>query len=330
MDALVLAKNGFYENVEVLNPLGKKILAKYGVLDGDSVIIEMASASGLTLLQANEYAPLDTTTYGVGQLINAALANGYRNIYMGLGGSATNDGGAGMALALGVLLLDSNGELISYNNLGLKNIHKIDISGINPLIKNANFTILSDVFNPLVGEMGAAYVFAPQKGATLAQVKTIDDNLNHYADKLWEYLKIDVKSIPGSGAAGGLGAGLIAFCNATITKGSDEILKLVQLEKHLIDADIVITGEGKIDGQTIYGKAPIGVAKLAKKHDILTVAIVGSTGLGYEKNYDYGIDMIIDIIDSPMSLETAISNVDLLVEKAAFNFYKSYLNSHKA
>ncbi len=329
MAALVLARNGFYEEVLVLNPLGKKIIAKYGVLDNDSVIIEMASASGLTLLKSNEYAPLDTTTYGVGQLINAALDKGYRNIYMGLGGSATNDGGAGMALALGVLLLNENDELVAFNNMGLKDIHKIDILGINPLVKNAKFTILSDVDNPLIGKDGAAQIFAPQKGANRTQVEMIENNLNHFANKILKYLDIDVKYIPGAGAAGGLGAGLVAFCNASISKGSDVILELVNLEQKLVDADIVISGEGKIDGQTIYGKAPIGVAKMAKKHDILTVAIVGSTGYGYEKSYDYGIDIIIDIIDTPMSLEAAINNTDLLIEKAAFNFYKGYLNSHK-
>ncbi len=329
MNTLVESLDGFYNEVLVLNPMQKTITAKYGVLNKNSVIIEMAAASGLILIDKNKLEPMLTTTYGTGQLIEDALNKGYTNIYVGLGGSATNDGGVGMAMALGVKFYDKNNKEIGLGNKELNKIEKIDVACINPLVAKAKFTVLSDVLNPLYGEQGAAYVFGPQKGASGYEVKIIDDNLRHYASKLKSELNKDVAKIEGAGAAGGLGAGLLAFCNADIVSGIDKILDLINLKQHLGNADLLITGEGQIDGQTIYGKAPVGVCKLAKDYDLFTIAIVGSIGDGADKVYDHGIDMIVDIIDKPMSEKKAYLNVESLIEKAAYRAVRTFINFSK-
>ncbi len=329
MNTLVESLDGFYNEVLVLNPVQKTITAKYGVLNKNSVIIEMAAASGLILIDKNKLEPMLTTTYGTGQLIEDALNKGYTNIYVGLGGSATNDGGVGMAMALGVKFYDKNNKEIGLGNKELNKIEKIDVACINPLVAKAKFTVLSDVLNPLYGEQGAAYVFGPQKGASGYEVKIIDDNLRHYASKLKSELNKDVAKIEGAGAAGGLGAGLLAFCNADIVSGIDKILDLINLKQHLGNADLLITGEGQIDGQTIYGKAPVGVCKLAKDYDLFTIAIVGSIGDGADKVYDHGIDMIVDIIDKPMSEKKAYLNVESLIEKAAYRAVRTFINFSK-
>ena len=329
LEAIVTSVNGFYNEVEVLNPLGNSIIAKYGVINNDTAIIEMAQASGIMLLNDTQLKPLHTSTYGTGQLINDALNKGFRNIYIGLGGSATNDGGVGMAMALGVKFYDKDNNGIIFGNIGLAHIDSIDISNINPLIYDSEIVVLSDVNNPLYGEKGAAYVFGPQKGASIDEVKIIDNNLKHYANKLNEFLQIDVSNIPGSGAAGGLGAGLIAFCKAKVESGADKILEIIGLEKYIIGVDLVITGEGKIDGQTIYGKTPIKVSELAKKHNVFTLAIVGSIGEDADKVYEYGINMIASIRDKDMSLEYAILNVDCLIERVTIKAIKTLLENKK-
>lgn len=329
LEAIVTSVNGFYNEVEVLNPLGNSIIAKYGVINNDTAIIEMAQASGIMLLNDTQLKPLHTSTYGTGQLINDALNKGFRNIYIGLGGSATNDGGVGMVMALGVKFYDKDNNGIIFGNIGLAHIDSIDISNINPLIYDSEIVVLSDVNNPLYGEKGAAYVFGPQKGASIDEVKIIDNNLKHYANKLNEFLQIDVSNIPGSGAAGGLGAGLIAFCKAKVESGADKILEIIGLEKYIIGVDLVITGEGKIDGQTIYGKTPIKVSELAKKHNVFTLAIVGSIGEDADKVYEYGINMIASIRDKDMSLEYAILNVDCLIERVTIKAIKTLLENKK-
>lgn len=325
LEAVVEALDGAYQEVVAKNPLNIDIKARYGILDEKTAFIEMAEASGLTLLKDYKLMPLYTTTYGTGQLIEDALNKGYRKIYVGLGGSATNDGGAGMAMALGVKFLDLNNQEIRLGNIGLIDIERIDISEINPLLFESELIVLSDVNNPLCGPDGAAVVFGPQKGANLTEVNIMDENLKYYGKKIKEILNVDITKLAGAGAAGGLAAGLVAFCKATIVSGASKILEIINLEKELSDADLVITGEGKIDGQTIYGKAPIGVSKLAKKHGVFTLAIVGSIGSEVDKVYDYGIDMIVSIIDQPMTLKTAIDNVDYLIEKAARQSFKTVL-----
>lgn len=317
VDALVLGTNGRYEELEVVGPLGEKTLAKYGIIDGNIAVIEMAEASGLTLVENRSLNPLITTTFGTGQLIKSALEKGIRKIYVGLGGSATNDGGVGMAQALGISFKDKKGNEIGYGGGALHKINEIDCSMIHILLHESEIMVMSDVENPLCGTEGASNIFGPQKGANEEEIELLDNNLRHLGEKIKEYIGKDIINMPGAGAAGGLGGGLIAFCNATLYSGIDKVLDITKIDRHLSDADLVITGEGKIDGQSIFGKVPVGVAKRAKKYDIPVIAIVGSVGDGASKVYDYGVDLIVDIIDRPMTLEDAINNSQDLIENAA-------------
>lgn len=324
VDALVLGTNGRYEEVEVVGPLGDRVLAKYGILDGDIAVIEMAEASGLTLVDNGRLNPLITTTYGTGELIKDAMQRGIREIYVGLGGSSTNDGGVGMAQALGISFKDRLGQEIGYGGGELHKIHEIDFASLHPLLKETRIMVISDVLNPLCGPKGASNIFGPQKGATKETIEILDNNLNHLGKKIKEYTGKDIINIAGAGAAGGLGGGLVAFCNAKIHSGIDKVLDIANIDKHLVDADLVITGEGKIDGQSIFGKVPIGVSKRAKKYNVPVIAIVGSVGEGASQVYNYGIDMIIDIIDKPMTLMEAMENGSELIERAAENVIRIF------
>lgn len=319
VDSLVIGTKGRYEEVEVIGPLGESLQAKYGVIYEEIAIVEMAAASGLTLIKNSKLNPLLTTTYGTGQLIKSAMENGIRKIYVGLGGSSTNDGGIGMAQALGVSFKDEYGKEVGFGGGILKDIKEIDISNIHPLLKETEIIAISDVSNPLYGPTGAAYIFGPQKGADNGMIKILDDNLRYFGQLIKAKLNKDIVDMPGAGAAGGLGAGLIAFCNASIEPGIEKVLDITNIDEHLADADLVITGEGRIDAQSKYGKVPIGVAKRALKYDIPVIAIVGSVGEGANEVYSYGIDLITDIINKPMTLTDAIKNVDILIEDAAEN-----------
>ncbi|QOY36629.1 glycerate kinase [Anaerobacillus isosaccharinicus] len=316
VDTLVKSLDGKYVNVEVLNPLGRKVKSKYGILPGNIAVIEMAAASGLPLISKSEYNPLITTTYGTGELIRDALDKGCRTIYIGLGGSATNDGGVGMAQSLGVSFKDKNNQEIGFGGAELKNITTIDTSRIDARINNTEMVLLSDVTNPLCGENGASAVYGPQKGATSKTIAILDSNLRYFGGLIKEQLSIDILERPGSGAAGGLGAGLFAFCNAKSYSGIEKIMDLIGLEDHLKDADLVFTGEGRIDFQTINGKVPIGVARKAKKFGVPVIAIVGSIGEGAEIVYNYGIDAIVDIVSEPISLDKALEAGISLIERA--------------
>ncbi len=319
VDSLVIGTKGRYEEVEVIGPLGEYLQAKYGVIHEEIAIVEMAAASGLTLIKKSKLNPLLTTTYGTGQLIKSAMENGIRKIYVGLGGSSTNDGGIGMAQALGVSFRDEYGKEVGFGGGVLKDIKEIDISNIHPLLKETEIIAISDVSNPLYGPTGAAYIFGPQKGADNGMIKILDDNLRYFGQLIKDRLNKDIVDMPGAGAAGGLGAGLIAFCNASIEPGIEKVLDITNIDEYLADADLVITGEGRIDAQSKYGKVPIGVAKRALKYDIPVIAIVGSVGEGANEVYSYGIDLITDIINKPMTLTDAIKNVDMLIEDAAEN-----------
>lgn len=319
VDALVLGTNGKYEEVDVLNPLGGIIKAKYGIIHNNIAVIEMAAASGLTLVNINNLNPLITTTYGTGQLIKSAIERGIRKIYVGLGGSSTNDGGVGMAQALGISFKNEAGEEIGFGGGQLKYIKSIDISNIHPLLKKTEIIAISDVENPLFGPKGAAYIFGPQKGANKRMIKELDDNLRHLGEIVNIQLNKDITNVPGVGAAGGLGAGLIAFCNATIEPGIEKVLDIINIDKRMIDADLVITGEGRIDGQSKYGKVPVGVAKRALKYNVPVIAIVGSVGDGASEVYSYGIDLITDIINKPMTLDEAMERAPELIADAAEN-----------
>ncbi|CAI9392973.1 glycerate kinase [Niallia sp. CLA-SR-H024] len=316
VDAIVTATNGNYVTKEVTGPLGQKVKAKFGIINEKVAIIEMAEASGLTLIKDEERNPFKTTTFGTGELIKAALDYGVDEVVIGIGGSATNDGGAGMAQALGVSLKDRNGNEIGYGAESLEKLSMIDITKIDPRLQSTKITVLSDVTNPLCGENGASYIYGPQKGATQDDLETLDNLLRKFGNKLEREFQINLVNRQGSGAAGGLGAGLMAFCDAKIYSGIERILSYIKLEDHIKDADLVITGEGRMDNQSVNGKAPLGVAKIAKMYHLPVVAIVGSEGNQLENVYNNGIDLVLDIVNKPMTLQDAMDNVRELTANA--------------
>lgn len=325
VEAVMTALPGEKVTLPVRGPLDETVQAMYGLIEqGQTAIIEMAQASGLTLVPEDKQNIMKATTFGTGQLILDAINRGVRKIYIGIGGSATNDGGMGMAEALGVRFLDGKGQTLTGNAQNLKAIAQIDLTKMKVNPKTIEIIILSDVNNPLCGENGAANVFGPQKGAKANQIKILDEGLQHYAEKLKEVYNRDFASIPGAGAAGGLGAGLMAFLNATSKSGIDEILQLIAIEPAIQTADLVITGEGRIDGQSLSGKAPIGIAKIAKRYNLPTIALVGSQSLDIEAVYQTGIAGVFDIIHQPMTLEEAIQQTPKLVKATAKNVISIY------
>ena len=302
----------------VIGPLNEKVTAAYGLLEKGAIgIIEMASASGLHLVPPSKRNPLITTTFGTGELIKACLDKGCRHIMVGIGGSATNDGGTGMARALGIKFKDKQGREIGCGGKDLKKIEHIDMSGKDRRLEKVKVTILSDVKNPLCGPYGAARVFSPQKGACPKMVLELEQGLKHFARIIKKDLGIEIKHRPGAGAAGGLGAGLMAFLNAELIPGIDFILKLTELEKYVKKADLVITGEGKMDRQTLYGKAPAGVAKLAKKYNCPVIGIAGTLGQGHELLYQHGFTSLFSIMEKPATLSAAMEDADTLLANTA-------------
>lgn len=324
VEALLTSMGGQYHYKRVKDPLGRTIEAKYGILNNNIAVIEMAESSGLTLLKKEEQNPLYTTTFGTGELLKDALDKNVDEIIIGIGGSGTNDLGVGMAQALGASFKDEFDNEVGYGAVELEKIKSIDISKIDNRILNMKVTVLSDVDNPLCGKNGASFVFGPQKGADIETVKRMDEILFNLSEIIKSNIGIEIKEINGSGAAGGLGGGLIAFCNAEMESGSSKILELVNIEQLLSGIDLVITGEGKIDYQSIYGKAPITVAKKAKKYGIPVIAIVGSEGEKSEVVYNHGIDLIIDIINEPMSLNDAMKNSKELIESAGEKVIRAF------
>jgi glycerate kinase len=323
VNALVEATGGHFEKVKVFDPLLRPIDSFYGILgDGQTAVIEMAAASGLELLKPDERNPLITSTYGTGELIKHAIDKGCKKIIIGLGGSATNDGGMGAAVALGVKFYDETGKEIEQGGGFLGNLYKIDTSAINKRLNSCKLILACDVTSMLTGPEGASYLFGPQKGANAIQVKQLDLNLQHYASVIKKQLGKDVEFIKGSGAAGGLAAGLMAFTNAEIRQGFDEVKEIVELEKWIDWADWIITGEGKIDSQTQYGKTPTGVANTAVKLNKPVIAVAGALDKGYETLYHLGITSIFSIIDKPMPLSEALSNTGKLLEKTAERIFR--------
>ena len=318
VQSLVDATGGDILTAQVLDPIGNAIDAQYGVLgDGLTAVIEMAAASGLTLVPEDKRDPRVTTTYGTGELIQSALAHGCRKLIIGIGGSATNDGGAGMAQALGAKLLTADGEPIKPGGGYLAMLNSIDLSELDSRIAETETVVACDVNNPLTGKHGASHVYGPQKGATPEMIEMLDANLAHFDKVLQRDLSKSVGNVPGAGAAGGLGAGLMAFLNASLKSGSEIVTEATQLSKRFAGADLVITGEGQINFQTVFGKTPVGVAKIAKIHNIPVIAIAGSIADRSDGVYDAGIDAMIDIVTEPMALETAIENATALIETAA-------------
>ena len=319
IDALISGTAGRLITREVTGPLGKKVTARFGKLgDNRTAVIEMAEASGLALVPREERNPMVTTTYGTGELIKAALDLGCRRMIVGIGGSATNDGGSGMAEALGVKLLDAEEESIARGAEGLLRLKSIDMSAADPRLLQTEIMIACDVNNPLCGPNGASYVYGPQKGADREMLPVMDQALFNLARVIKRELKLEIQDIAGAGAAGGLGAGLIAFAGGTLCSGLGMVFEILDFESILArKADLVITGEGQINAQTLSGKVPVGVARLAKKHNLPVLAIVGSIGPGAEKVYEAGIDAIMSITPGPISLEEAMTLTEELVTDAA-------------
>lgn len=324
--SLVDATNGKIYCVEVTNPLGEKISSKLGILgDGKTAILEMASASGLELISREKRNPMITTTFGTGELIKKALDLEVSTILIGIGGSATNDGGAGMIQALGGKLLDKENKQIGFGGGELSKLEKIDLSNLDKRLQNVKIIVACDVDNPLTGEKGASYIFGRQKGGTDETIKILDDNLKHFAQVIRKDLNVDVENVAGAGAAGGLGAGLMAFLSAELKKGIEIVIEYSHLEEKLKDATLVITGEGSIDAQTRFGKTPYGVAKTAKKYDIPVIAVAGNVGEDIEILYDYGFDAIFSILPGVQSLETALKNGEKNLERVSENIARFIL-----
>ncbi|MGH8581361.1 MAG: glycerate kinase [Gammaproteobacteria bacterium] len=320
VQSLVDATGGRILRKQVTGPLGHPVKARFGMLgDGQTAVIEMAEASGLPLVPKDRRDPLAATTYGTGELILAALALGARDIIVGIGGSATVDGGTGMAQALGVRFLDAQGNPITECGAGglLSRIAAIDMSGIDARLRTCKLVIAGDVENPLYGPKGAAAVFGPQKGATPEMVKTLDAGLKQLAALIKRDLKRDISKTTGGGAAGGLGAGLMAFAGADMQRGVDLVVAATGLVKHLRGADLVITGEGRVDFQTAFGKTPSGVAKAAHKRKVPVVAIGGALADDAVGVYAHGIDGLAAGAARTMDLAEALRLSPLHLANAA-------------
>ena len=318
VESLVDGTGGQIVFTRVCDPLMREIEAAYGILgDGVTAVIEMATASGLPLLSCEERNPLITSSYGTGQLIMDALNRGCKRIIIGLGGSATNDAGHGMLSALGVKFLTADGDEIAQGGGGLSALSKIDMSGLDCRIKNCTVVAACDVTNPLSGKTGATAIFARQKGADEGMIQILEDNLQRYGALVKKTLHVDINQLSGAGAAGGMGGAVMAFLGASLEKGIDIVVNTTGLETELKSADLVITGEGFMDHQTLYGKAPMGVARVAKLYDIPVIAIAGGLGKDVNTLYDHGFRTLFSITDKPMSLEDAMTHCEALLKNTA-------------
>ncbi|QGS50362.1 glycerate kinase [Shewanella putrefaciens] len=332
VQSMVDATGGSIVNLEVMGPLGHKVQAHYGILGNGSnshannkphqgaiAVIEMASASGLHHVPRELRNPLITTSYGTGELICDALNRGIKHIILGLGGSATNDGGAGMAQALDILLLDSQGKSLPSGGAALANLASIDMTNAHPLLRECTFEVACDVDNPLCGERGASAIFGPQKGATPEMVKQLDAALAHYANVFATTATLDHREQAGAGAAGGMGFGVMAFLDAELKPGVEIVMKTVGLADKIRGADLVITGEGRIDGQTIFGKTPMGVLKQAKLQGIPTIGIAGCLGENANAVLEQGMSAIFPIIPHLSPLDDVLANAKLNLSNTARN-----------
>lgn len=309
-DALIEGMNGERIDLTVTGPMHTPVDAYYGYLkDTNTAVMEMASAAGITLVPDSEKNPLLATSYGVGEMINDAIQRGCRNFIIGIGGSVTNDGGIGMLKALGVRFLDENGEDAGEGGQALAKIARIDVFGMNPLLKECHIQVACDVNNPLCGENGSTYVYGPQKGVTEDMKKTLDEAMAHFARVTSETLENDYMNTPGAGAAGGLGYAFLAYTGAALTPGIELILDAVGLEEELSGADVVVTGEGRLDFQTAMGKAPVGVARLAKKYNAKVIAFAGSVTKEATACNKEGIDAFFPILRGVCTLAEAMDPV---------------------
>lgn len=323
VDALVKATKGRKVTVNTKDPLMRDIEASYGFLDEHTAVVEMAAASGIERLTKDELNPLETTTYGTGLLIKDAIRKGAKKIIVGLGGSATNDAGAGMAQALGAKLKDASGMDLNHGGYALRNLKSVDLSSLQKLTQGIQFITAVDVNNPLLGVKGATYTYGPQKGAGHQELESLEKSLQNFADVMEEHLSTSFRDIEGAGAAGGMAAGLIAFLGAEVRGGFELISDLCRLEQHIREADLVITGEGKMDAQTAYGKTPFGVAQMAAKHKKPVVGFAGTLDDGYEKMIGHPFNNLYPITEKPVSLEYAMKDAARLLTKAAERLFRS-------
>lgn len=323
--ALIDTTGGSYREATVMGPLGDPSPARWGVMgDGETAVIEMALASGLALISDDRRDPRRATTQGTGELMRAALDEGYRRIIVGLGGSATNDGGTGMATAVGARFLDAAGDDLPPGGAALANLARVDVSSMHPALAEATIIGATDVTNPLCGETGASAIFGPQKGATPEMVAELDSCLANLGAVIRSDLNLDVLQTPGSGAAGGLGAGLIAFAGAELRSGIDMVCDVLDFDRHAPGADLVITGEGRADRSTAFDKAPVGIARRAGQFHVPTVLMAGSLGPGYETLYQHGIDAILPISEEPSDLDSSLQRGAELLQRAAERAIRLY------
>jgi glycerate kinase len=320
--ALVAATGGRLCQSTVSGPLGEPVLATWGMLgDGETAVIEMAAASGLPLVPLQKRNPLYTTTYGTGQLIRNALASGARKLVIGIGGSATTDCGCGMAQALGVQFLDADGRVIDAHMNGalLGQVSRMDTRRLLPLLQKAEITVACDVDNPLLGPRGAVHVYSPQKGAKPEELLILERNMEHIIGVIEETLRLSVRQVPGAGAAGGLGAGLLAFTPARLEPGIDLVLRACRFRERLQGADLVITGEGQVDEQTAYGKTVKGILQIAKSFHIPVWILAGSRSGDLSTLYKAGATAVFSICPGPVTLEHAMQHVLSLTEETVRN-----------
>ncbi len=328
VQSLIDATDGHMEFVKVTGPLYEDVDAFYGVLgDGKTAVIEMAAASGLHQVIPEKRDPKLTSSYGTGELIQHALDKGITKLIIGLGGSATNDGGIGMLTALGVQFFDVEGNTVSSNGLGLDQIESIDVSGLDSRLSGCEILVACDVDNPLCGPSGASATFGAQKGASASDIEFLDRGLRHFSEKAAKLLSKTIADIPGAGAAGGMGAALLGFTSAQLKPGIDIVIETVNLDNKVSDADLVITGEGRIDWQTVHGKTPMGVAQTAKKYDVPVVALAGCVGDNYQAVYQYGIDAVFVAIPRAFDLPTAFSEAAVNLENLAENVARIWMLS---
>lgn len=320
-EAIMSQLDGLWVNCKVNGPLGHPVFARYGMI-GKTAVMEMAQASGITLLPEDQRDPMETTTYGTGEMIRHALDQGADEIIIGIGGSATNDGGVGMAQALGVVFKDKAGHEIPYGGKHLEAIHEIDMNSLHSRIKNVKIRVMCDVTNPLTGPMGATLTYGPQKGASEDVLKKLEQGMLHLHKCIEKQFGINLNNMAGSGAAGGLGGGLVAFLGAQLEPGIDTLLDLFHFDTMLKSADLVITGEGCLDGQSVFGKVPIGVASRCKQFNVPVIAFVGSIDGDVEQVFDYGISAYFTTIDRILDFDGVMHQKQCMMEQGADNLFR--------
>lgn len=322
VDAVIAAAGGKLRRIKVHGPLMEETESCYGILGTDSAVIEMAAASGLPMVPAGLRNPLRTTTFGTGELIRDALEQGYKKISIAIGGSATNDGGMGAMRALGIHFLDDSGTELGGTGADLIKVASVDMSGLLPAVKEAEITVMCDVNNPLTGADGATYTFGGQKGGTPEILEELEAGMVHFAEVIKRSAGMDVNQVPGAGAAGGLGAALFAFLRASMKSGIETVLDLIGFDSLLEGVDLVVTGEGRMDWQSAFGKVPSGVGKRCKARGIPAVALVGGMGEGADKLFEFGVESILPTINGAMDMEEALSRARELYIGAADRMFR--------